>query len=78
MTRTKPIGGCGDEAPAYWNPDLSFWVLSRFEDVQNAFKDFDTFSSTEESPRKQKTTGRRPNGIPANDRNGPTRPHEFP
>ena len=35
-----------DEAPAYWNPDLSFWVLSRFEDVQNAFKDFDTFSST--------------------------------
>ena len=35
-----------DEAPAYWNPDLAFWVLSRFEDVQNAFKDFDTFSST--------------------------------
>ena len=35
-----------DEAPAYWNPDLSFWVLSRFEDVQNGFKDFDTFSST--------------------------------
>ena len=41
----EPIDGC-DEAPAYWNPDLSFWVLSRFEDVQNALKDFDTFSST--------------------------------
>ena len=35
-----------NEAPTYWNPDLSFWVLSRFEDVQNAFRDFETFSST--------------------------------
>ncbi len=23
-----------DEAPAYWNSDLRFWALSRFEDVQ--------------------------------------------
>lgn len=34
-----------DEAPAYWNPDLEFWVLSRFDDVLEAFRDFDTYSS---------------------------------
>jgi cytochrome P450 len=34
-----------DEAPAYWNPELQFWVLSRFEDVLEAFRDHQTFSS---------------------------------
>ena len=34
-----------DEAPAYWNDELRFWVLSRFDDVQNAFRDHETFSS---------------------------------
>ena len=34
-----------DEAPAYWNADLSFWALSRFEDVLEAFRDFETYSS---------------------------------
>ncbi len=34
-----------DEAPAYWNPDLGFWALSRFEDVQSAFRDHETYSS---------------------------------
>lgn len=34
-----------DEAPAYWNPDLRFWVLSRFSDVLDAFRDPATFSS---------------------------------
>jgi cytochrome P450 len=34
-----------DEAPAYWNPELRFWVLSRFEDVLEAFRDHTTFSS---------------------------------
>ena len=34
-----------DEAPAYWNPDLRFWALSRFDDVLEAFRDFGTFSS---------------------------------
>ena len=34
------------EAPAYWNPDLRFWALSRFDDVLEAFRDFGTFSST--------------------------------
>ncbi|MCE2511976.1 MAG: cytochrome P450 [Acidimicrobiia bacterium] len=34
-----------DEAPAYWNPDLSFWALSRYRDVQEAFRDYETYSS---------------------------------
>ncbi len=34
-----------DEAPAYWNPDLEFWALSRFDDVQQAFRDYETYSS---------------------------------
>ena len=34
-----------DEAPAYWNPELRFWALSRFADVLEGFRDFATFSS---------------------------------
>jgi len=34
-----------EEAPAYWNPELRFWALSRFDDVLEAFRDFKTFSS---------------------------------
>ena len=34
-----------DEAPAYRNDELGFWVLSRFDDVLDAFRDFATFSS---------------------------------
>jgi hypothetical protein len=34
-----------DEAPAYWNPELRFWALSRFGDVLEGFRDFETFSS---------------------------------
>ena len=34
-----------DEAPAFWNPDLRFWALSRFGDVLEGFRDFETFSS---------------------------------
>jgi cytochrome P450 len=34
-----------DEAPAWWNAELQFWVLSRFDDVQEAFRDHRTFSS---------------------------------
>lgn len=34
-----------DEEPAYWNPDLEFWVLSRFDDVLEGFRDHETFSS---------------------------------
>ena len=35
-----------DEAPAYWNSELRFWVLSRFDDVLLAFRDHETFSSS--------------------------------
>lgn len=34
-----------DEAPAYWNPDLEFWALSRFDDVLDGFRDLETYSS---------------------------------
>ncbi len=34
-----------DDQPAYWNPELRFWVLSRFDDVIEAFRDTETFSS---------------------------------
>jgi cytochrome P450 len=34
-----------DEAPVYWNPELRFWVLSRFDDVLASFRDHETFSS---------------------------------
>ncbi len=33
------------EAPVYFNPDIKLWVLSRFEDIQAAARDNDTFSS---------------------------------
>jgi len=34
-----------DEAPAFYNPDLKFWALSRYADVLNAHRDPNTFSS---------------------------------
>jgi cytochrome P450 len=34
-----------DEAPAYHNADRGFWALSRFDDVQTAARDWETFSS---------------------------------
>ncbi len=34
-----------DDAPAYWNADLKFWALTRFDDVLEGFRDFETFSS---------------------------------
>jgi cytochrome P450 len=36
-----------DEAPVYHNPRLSFYALSRWEDVQSALRDCVTFSSGE-------------------------------
>src|SRR4029453_1973738 len=35
-----------DEAPAYWNPELEFWALTRFDDVLAAFRDAERFSSS--------------------------------
>ena len=34
-----------DEAPAYWNPELEFWALSRFDDVMEGFRDTALLSS---------------------------------
>ena len=34
-----------DEAPAYHNAEREFWALTRFEDVQEAARDWETFSS---------------------------------
>lgn len=34
-----------DEAPAYWNSELEFWALSRFEDVLEGFRDTELLSS---------------------------------
>ncbi|MFM7069084.1 MAG: cytochrome P450 [Actinomycetes bacterium] len=36
-----------DEEPAYWNPELRFWVLSRFDDVLEGFRDYETFISSQ-------------------------------
>lgn len=36
-----------DDAPAYWNDELRFWVLSRFDDVHEAFRDHGTFISSQ-------------------------------
>jgi len=35
-----------DEAPAYWNPGLEFWALTRFDDVLAGFRDVERFSSS--------------------------------
>jgi cytochrome P450 len=34
-----------ERAPAYYNEEHGFWALSRFEDIWNAFADWQTFSS---------------------------------
>jgi len=34
-----------DEAPAYYNAELDFWALSRYDDVRNALVDHETFCS---------------------------------
>jgi cytochrome P450 len=36
-----------DEAPAYYNPRLDFWALTRFEDCHAAFLDWRTYSSAQ-------------------------------
>ncbi len=35
-----------EEAPAYWNDELEFWALTRFDDVLEGFRDYATLSST--------------------------------
>ncbi|MEZ5209275.1 MAG: cytochrome P450 [Acidimicrobiales bacterium] len=40
-------GRLRDEEPAYWNDELRFWALSRYDDVQQAFRDPARYTSTE-------------------------------
>lgn len=34
-----------DEAPCYWVPDAKAWIITRYDDVVTAAKDWETFSS---------------------------------
>lgn len=36
-----------EEAPAYYNEEHDFWALSRFQDIWDAFADWQTFSSAQ-------------------------------
>ena len=36
-----------DEAPAYYNPRLDFWALTRFQDCHDAFLDWQSYSSAQ-------------------------------
>ncbi len=42
-----------EEVPIYRNEKLSFWALSRFEDVWDAHLDFETFSSAWGRPSRR-------------------------
>jgi cytochrome P450 len=55
-----------DEAPAYYNPHLDFYALSRFHDVWNAIQAWDTFSSAE-GVSLERGSGARPPMIIAMD-----------
>lgn len=35
-----------DEAPAYHNPEIGFWALSRFDDVEAGYRNWEAFTST--------------------------------
>ena len=36
-----------EEAPAYHNAEMGFWALSRFDDVLAAYRDWETYTSTQ-------------------------------
>jgi len=36
-----------EEAPCYHNEEMGFWVLSRFEDVLEGYRDWESFTSTQ-------------------------------
>ena len=54
-----------DEAPVYYNEHYDFYALSRFEDVQRAFLDRETFSSAAavRCSSSSKPTSRSPPGC---------------
>lgn len=45
-----------DEAPAYHNAERGFWALSRYQDVYQAFRDWETYSSAEGVALERVTT----------------------
>jgi hypothetical protein len=49
-----------DEAPAYHNPELDFWALSRFADVHAAMQDWETYSSSAGVSLEEGSTARPP------------------
>ena len=49
-----------DEAPAYHNPELDFWALSRFADVHQAMADWETYSSSAGVSLEDASTARPP------------------
>jgi len=55
-----------DEAPAYYNPRLDFWALSRFHDVWDAIQDWERYSSAE-GVSLERGSGTRPPMIIAMD-----------
>ena len=49
-----------DEAPVYRDPDDRWWVLSRFDDVAEALRDWQTFSSSQgPAPENRDRDGRK-------------------
>jgi cytochrome P450 len=54
------------EAPAYYNPTLDFWALSRFQDVWDAIQDWERYSSAE-GVSLERGSGARPPMIIAMD-----------
>jgi len=55
-----------DEAPAYYDPRLDFWALSRFHDVWDAIQDWERYSSAE-GVSLERGSGTRPPMIIAMD-----------
>lgn len=49
-----------DEAPAYYNPALGFWALSRHADVHAAMQDWETYSSAAGVSLEQGSSARPP------------------
>lgn len=52
-----------DEAPCYWNDELRFWALSRFEDVMEGFRDTELFSSAGGIALENRRPVGEPNGL---------------
>lgn len=52
-----------EEAPAYYNADMDFWAFSRFDDVLNGFRDWETYTSTKGIALEQLSEGSAPSMI---------------